>query len=181
MQSIVGRRYALALLEIGEEKKIVDTLLSDFEFIDRTLNDSKELYLAIASPLIQAEKKAVFLKAIFDGKVSKDILVFLDLIARKGRANHLKEVIRAFKTLLDDKNGVIEVDVKSAIELDKIQSNELKQKLDKFTSKNTRIRLSTDKELIGGLTVKIGDTVLDSSIRHQLSQLSESFKQGSFN
>ncbi len=181
MRSIVGRRYALALLEVAEEKKIVDTFLSDFKLIEQTLNESKELDLAISSPLIQVEKKAGFLKAIFEGKVSKDISVFLDLIARKGRANHLRQIIVAFKGLLDEKNGIIEVEVKSAVELDKIQSNELKQKLDKFTSKNTRIRLSTDKELIGGLTVKIGDTVLDSSIRHQLSQLSESFKQGSFN
>lgn len=181
MKSIVGRRYALALLEVAEEKNLIQSFLNDFEIIEKALNEVKELDLAITSPLIQADKKAAILKNIFQDKVSEEISGFLHLISKKGRANALKEIIEAFKVLLDEKNGIVEVDVKSAVELDKIQSDALKQKLDRYTSKNTRIRLSVDKELIGGLTVKIGDTVLDSSIKHQLAQLSDSFKQGAFN
>jgi len=181
MKSIVGRRYALALLEVAEEKNLIQSFLNDFEIIEKALNEVKELDLAITSPLIQADKKDAILKNIFQDKVSEEISGFLHLISKKGRANALKEIIEAFKVLLDEKNGIVEVDVKSAVELDKIQSDALKQKLDRYTSKNTRIRLSVDKELIGGLTVKIGDTVLDSSIKHQLAQLSDSFKQGAFN
>ncbi len=181
MKSIVGRRYAQALLEIAGEKNLVKTFLADFELIEEALNQSKELDLAIASPLIQAEKKAAILKDIFGSKVSKEISTFLHLIAKKGRAGILRQIVTDFKSILDDKNGIVEVDVKSAVELDKVQSDALKQKLDAYTSKNTRIRLSVDKELIGGVTVKIGDTVLDSSIRHQLSQLRESFKEGALN
>lgn len=181
VHSIVGRRYALALIEVAEQQNKLGDMIKDLAVVDEAISWSKELRLALHSPLIQGYKKAAFLTTLFQGQVSDQTVAFLKLLANKGRANLLAAVIQEFKTLLDEKSGIITVEVKSAVELDDVQSEELKQKLEKFTAKKIRIRLATDKELIGGLTVKIGDTVLDGTIKHKLEMLREQLVSGSLN
>ncbi|NTV45826.1 MAG: F0F1 ATP synthase subunit delta [Chlorobiales bacterium] len=181
VHSIVGRRYALALIEVAEQQNKLADMIKDLTFIGEVVNGSKQLRHALQSPLIQGYKKSAFLTSIFQGQVSDQIAAFLKLLASKGRANLLMAVIEEFNTLLDERSGIITVDVKSAVEIDQVQSEELKQKLENYTAKKIRIRLATDKELIGGLTVKIGDTVLDGTIKHKLEMLREQLVSGSLN
>ncbi|NTW48272.1 MAG: F0F1 ATP synthase subunit delta [Chlorobiales bacterium] len=181
VHSIVGRRYALALIEVAEQQNKLGDMINDLAFVDEVISGSKQLRVALQSPLIQGYKKATILISLFQGKVSDQTVGFLKLLATKGRADKLAAVIQEFKALLDERSGIINVDVSSAVELDQIQSEELRQKLENFTSKKIRIRLAIDKELIGGLTVKIGDTVLDGTIRHKLEMLREQLVKGSLN
>ncbi|ACF13844.1 ATP synthase F1, delta subunit [Chloroherpeton thalassium ATCC 35110] len=179
--SIVGRRYALALMEVAVDQNIVGQVMADFELIEQTMVEAKQLRLAIQSPLIQAYKKAALLKEVFGGKVSQQVATFLFLLASKNRAEYLPEVIQEYRALLDEQNGVISVDIKTAVDLDDKQTKQLKDKLEAYTSKKVRVHLATDKQLIGGLTIQIGDTVLDGSIRHQLAMLKNNLAAGALN
>jgi len=181
MHSLVGRRYALALMEVAKEQNIVGELMKDFDLIEQTMAEAKPLQLAVQSPLIQPYKKSALLKEIFLGKVSQQVATFLTLLANKGRAEYLPEVIQEYRALLDEQNGIISVDVKSAVDLDTAQAEKIKTQLETYTSKKVRVNLATDKQLIGGLTVQIGDTVLDGSIQHQLSELKNNLVAGALN
>lgn len=181
VHSIVGRRYALALAEVAEQQNTLGDMVKDLSYIDEVIKGSKQLRIVLQSPLIQGYKKAGILTSLFQGQVSDQSVGFLKLLASKGRSDKLAEVIAEFNALLDEKSGIVTVDVKSAVELDQIQSEELRQKLENFTAKKIKIRMATDKELIGGLTVKIGDTVLDGTIKHKLEMLREQLVNGSLN
>ena len=98
-------------------------------------------------------------------------MIFLKLLAHKKRANLLDEVVGEFNILLDEKNGIVNADVKSAVKMNDDQARELVNGLSVRTGKKIRAKMSLDETLIGGFTVKIGDTILDGSVSHQLQLL----------
>ena len=110
--------------------------------------------------------KLDMLQKIFQEKM----FIFLKLIARKKRAGLLPEIIDEFQVLLDEKRGIINVDISSAVKLSDEQSSELVNRLEVYTGKKIRPRMSLDEGLIGGVSVKIGDTIFDGSISHQLQR-----------
>jgi F-type H+-transporting ATPase subunit delta len=99
------------------------------------------------------------------------MFLFLKLVARKKRAGLLPEIIDEFQILLDEKRGIINVDVTSAVQLSDQQTDELVTRLAAFTGKKIRARLAVNEQFIGGVAVKIGDTIYDGSISHQLQVL----------
>jgi F-type H+-transporting ATPase subunit delta len=169
--AIAGRRYAVALLEVAVEGNFLEKVTDDLQKIQEVLGSSHELVVALKSPLINVDLKSRILEEIFKDVVDKKTMTFIKLLAHKKRANLLKEVIAAFNELLDERNGVVNADVKSAIRLNEEQAKELVNKLSARTGKKIRAKMSLDESLIGGVTVKIGDTILDGSISHQLDML----------
>jgi len=96
--------------------------------------------------------------------------IFLKLVARKKRAGLLPEIIDEFQVLLDEKRGIINVEITSAVKLSDEQSNELVKRLEVYTGKKIRASIAINESLIGGVSVKIGDTIFDGSISHQLQR-----------
>lgn len=162
-------------MSAAEAQNNLDAVTADFELIGKTLKGSKDLVAVLQSPVVKQDAKEKILKQIFDGKISKQMMSFLVLISQKGRERFIDETVVDFKSMLDAKNGIVPVEVKSAVDLDALQSDALRTKLETFTSKKIRITMSIDKALIGGLSVRIGDTVIDGSVKHKLEQLRERF------
>ncbi|NTU52536.1 MAG: F0F1 ATP synthase subunit delta [Chlorobiaceae bacterium] len=169
--AITGRRYALALLDVAVEAGFLETVIEDLKKIEEVLSGSHELVVALKSPLINVDVKSRILEEIFGRIVSEKTIIFIKLLTKKKRANLLAGVITEFNTLLDERNGIINADVKSAVRLSDDQAKELVNGLSARTGKKIRARMSLDEKLIGGVTVKIGDTILDGSIQHQLHLL----------
>ena len=94
------------------------------------------------------------------------------------RERHLGEIIEEFEALRDEKYGIVNVDVTSAIEFTPSQRKDLADELERYTRKKVRVRIAVDKAIKGGLVVRIGDTVLDASVRRQLEILRERFLSG---
>jgi len=172
--AITSRRYATALLDVAEDTGILDTLTADLELIGATLDDSADLQNVLKSPLIKGDAKARALKAVFAGRISDKTVIFLELVCKKKRAAFLAQIIKEYRDLCDERAGLINVDVKTATRLDDSQSKELIDALATYTGKKVRARLALDESLLGGVTVKIGDTVLDGSVSHQLNLLKSS-------
>ncbi|KZK74880.1 MAG: F0F1 ATP synthase subunit delta [Pelodictyon luteolum] len=168
---IASRRYAYALLSAADEGGFLEEVTAEMDMIGETLAGSRDLVRVLASPLINGDRKTHILEEIFRGRVGDRMMRFLSLIARKKRAGILRGIASEFKVLLDEKNGVVNVDVTSATELSGEQAKELANGLAAYTGKKIRARMALDAELIGGVSVKIGDTILDGSIRHQLQLL----------
>lgn len=174
--TIVSRRYARALLEVAEEGGLAEQVAGDLEVIRKTLEGSRDIVTMLKSPIIKGDTKARILKEIFGGLGEKTLL-FLNLLCRKKRASILPDVIEEYSALRDERGGIVNVDVTSAVELDDEQSKKLIDVLAQYTGKKVRAKLSLDEELLGGVTVKIGDTILDNSVKHQLQLLSSALSE----
>ncbi|ARM31726.1 ATP synthase F1 subunit delta [Prosthecochloris sp. HL-130-GSB] len=169
--AIASRRYATALLDVAQERGVTEEVERDLELMRETVAGSHELAVVLKSPLIKGDAKARVLKEIFSGKLNQTTVLFIELICRKKRADHLLQMIGEFSALRDERAGLVNVDVKSAVRLEDSQAKELINALASYTGKKVRARLSLDEQMLGGISVKIGDTILDGSVRHQLELL----------
>ena len=103
---------------------------------------------------------------------------FIDLVVAKQREKHLPEIIEQFSLLRDEKMGIVSIDVTSAVEFTPSQEKDLGRELERYTKKKVRVRITVDRAIRAGLVVRIGDTVLDASMRRQLELLKARFLEG---
>ncbi len=174
----VARRYAEALVGLAEEEKNVDIFVKDLEALKRAIRQSRELMLFLRSPVINHPKKAEILQAVFAGKLHKSTLRALEVVTLKGREDILPDIIDQFFAILDEREGIVRVKVKTATEFTKEQTEVLQKKLEQYSQKNVKIEFSTDRCLIGGFVARVGDTVLDGSVKRQLELLRDRFARG---
>ncbi len=172
----VARRYAHALIEVAGEQRSVDTVADDLTMIGRTLTGSRELRLLLASPVVPDRKKSEILKALFGSRIHAVTSGFIDLLVRRHREDVLQDMIDQYLALRDELRGIMTIDVTSVAPLEQKQEKALAGELGKRTGKTVRLRVTEDASIKGGLVVKIGDTVLDASVRRQLERLRERFK-----
>lgn len=168
-----ARRYATALLEIAKELDQVEDILEDIKLIDNTIEGSKELMLYVSSPIVKYDVKMSVLDEIFGDRVQKVTRKFISLLARKGRANLLHQVVKAFVEKYNQYKGIIKIDVSSAMSLSESQKNLLHEALEKRTGKKVEMTVTEDPSLRGGLSVRIDDTVIDGTIKHKLEELEQ--------
>lgn len=174
----ISNRYATALIELAEDKKVFAGISADIELIHNTLKSSRDLRKILDSPVIKNEKKFSILSEIFENKISKDSLNFMQLIIEKQRENLLYLITTQFLRMRDQRQGIINAEVISPIEFAEEHKMKLEKKLESFTGKKVRISFSIDKELIGGFTIRIEDTIIDASLKHQLQILKDQFLKG---
>ncbi len=168
---IASRRYASALLSAAEEGNFLDLIVRELQVIKEVLENSRDLVHALRSPLVKGDKKIHILEEVFRDSIGEKMFLFLKLVARKKRAGLLPEIIDEFQILLDEKRGVINVEITSAVKLSDEQSEELMTRLAVFTGKKIRAKMLLNDQFIGGVAIKIGDTIYDGTISHQLQLL----------
>ena len=172
--SKAAKRYAIALLELSREKKLVEQTLEDMLFIQKTIGDSRDLQLFLKSPVIKPSVKKQTLAVLFEAHVQALSMQFVTLVAQKERADILPQITSSFILEYNKFAGIIEVEVRSARSLSAKQQKALQEVLEKTTSKKVTLHSVEQEELIGGLLVKIDDTVIDGTVKHKLEQLEES-------
>lgn len=174
----ITNRYAKALLDLAISENQLDLIVKDLEFVQKNILSLRELSLLIKSPVVKNDKKRKIFSELFKDKISEISLKFCELIIRRQRAELLLDIIQRFLELKDEYLNLKTVLVKSAIELDKNQIEELKSVLEKNLGKKVNLNLSIDEKLIGGFVVQIDDTVIDASLKHQLELLRKKFLFG---
>lgn len=175
----VSHRYALSLLENSIEKKILDKVHGDMQLFSETLIENRNLSLAMENPVVRPEIKKTIIKEIFEKHFHKETIRFLDFIVDKGRETLLLSIADRFLELVDDHLGVAKVKVNVAYDFSDEQRKMLKEKLSKILNKKVELSFSTDPNLIGGFVAKVGDTLYDASMQHQLDLLRKEFVKGS--
>ena len=173
--STVANRYAQSFLDTSIEKNILDKVSGDFEFIYQTLKKSDDLFRATKSPVIKSETKKTVLNEVFEKIISKDSMGFLEFVIDKGREEILTEILEKFENLKDEHAGVVKVDVTTAFDFSNEQRAQIQQKFESFLNKKTRLTYKVDQNLIGGFIAKVGDTVYNASMLHQLGLLKKQF------
>lgn len=168
-----ARRYATALLELGKERDEVKALLDDMNFINNTMEDSRELVLFLQNPIIKYDDKQAVLEELFGDQVQESTRLFLKLIARKNRVDKLDQIAKAYIQKYNEYAGIVEVEVSVAQELNSEQQEQLLNKLEEVTGKEVHLNINLDESLRGGMAVRIEDTVIDGTVKHKLQELEE--------
>jgi F-type H+-transporting ATPase subunit delta len=176
--SRVARRYAAALMGVADTSAKLAAIGKDVESLGAVLGASRELVLMLQSPVISPRKKTDVLEAIFTGKLTVETAAFLRLLVAKRREEHLPEIVVQFRVLRDQKEGTVPAEVVSAIDLTAQQKQQLERELEAYTKKQIRLRQSVDPAIRAGLVVRLGDTVLDGSLRRQLELLRTRLVEG---
>jgi len=173
----ISYRYANSLLQLSEERKILKQVYDDSELICNTLAKSKELRAVLKNPVLKSKEKKDLIKKIFENKVSSESISFMNFVIDKNREDILFEIYKEFLNLRDIKEGIIRAGVKSAVELSDPLRQKIEQKLSSRTNKKVKADYTVDNSIIGGFVVKINDTVVDASVKHQLELLRKKFSE----
>ena len=173
----VARRYAGALYDEAEQQDIVEKIDEDIALIRESLDGSRQLVNFFDSPIIGREKKERVVRELFAERVEPLMLHFLLLLIKKKRETLLPNIARAYRRLRDEQLGVTEALVRVPGALDEKEREHLKDRLEAMTGGQVRLQVRKDPDLVGGLVVRIGDTVYDGSVQHQLESLRERMEQ----
>ena len=176
MASMAGR-YAAALFELAKEQKQLDQVARDISAFQAMLAGSADLRRLVRSPVIAAEGQARALDAILSRSgISGFTGNFLKLLVRNRRLFAVADMLRAFQALLARERGEVSADVASAHPLSAEQMQVLSDSLKASIGKQVQIRTRVDPNLLGGLIVKVGSKMIDSSLRTKLNNLKVAMK-----
>lgn len=177
----IANRYASALLTLTNEQKKAGAIADDLLTVKNAIDNSRELRSLLESPIVAKEKKQSILRDIFKKKVGDVVLGYLNEVVAKGRENVLGDILAQYFTLRDEQLGIVRVEVKTSVEFSAKQEKDLVKQLEAMTKRKVEISFSIEKSIKGGFIARVGDTVLDGSIKRQLEILKMKLKQGSYN
>lgn len=174
---ILAKRYAKALFVVGKEENALDeyaNTLKDFAELYSTLPAVRDGLTNRMYPADVREK--VMAEIVKNAGVSQIMGNFLNLLAQKNRANVLPEIAKSFQDMVDVERNVCQGFVITAKALEPELLEKTKQTLEKITGKQVVLKAEIDTAIIGGIIAKVGDIILDGSIKTQLESLKESIK-----
>lgn len=174
----VASRYATALLELAEDQKAVDAVEKDLDSFEKLLGESADLRRLVQSPVFSADEQLKALSAILEKAGLKGLAAnFLKLAAKNRRLFAVPGMISAFRAALAARRGETTAEVTSAAPLSDDQVEALKKALHESTGKTVKISAKVDPELIGGLIVKVGSRMIDTSLKTKLNSLKFAMKE----
>jgi F-type H+-transporting ATPase subunit delta len=175
----IARRYAKALLLIGKEDGQIDTYREELGAFAKLIDQENNLQQVLVNPLYDVDGRKKVLTRIMDSfKLSKTMTTFLLFLFDKGRIGFLSSINDFFQKFADELKGVARASLVSATELSSETIEKIQSALSKRTGKDIILEVEQDPELIGGIVTRIGDLVLDGSVRTQLLNMRESLKKG---
>jgi F-type H+-transporting ATPase subunit delta len=174
----VAGRYATALFEIGKESKTLDKVEADLDAFAAALAESDDLRRMIASPVYSREDQGAAIKALASKMaIGPELAGTLGLMAANRRLFVVEAMIAAVKGLIAEDRGETTAEVRSARPLSDSQAEALTATLRERTGKSVRLAVTVDEGLIGGLVVKVGSRMIDTSIRSKLAKLQNVMKE----
>jgi len=172
MAKLVSKVYGDALFEAAIGRKKIDALYEEVCAIVPILRGSPELRALLANPQVVKEEKADVMKQIFSGRIQEELMGFLNIVVEKDRQNDLIPIFEYFIQRVKEYKKIGSVSVSSAMELKADQKSRLEEKLLADTSYvELEMDYQVDPSLIGGMVIRIGDRVVDSSIRTRIYRL----------
>ena len=173
MINTIARRYAEALFEAAGDAGLTKEIGEQLEQLLRVLKTDRELDLAFRSPALTAHRRHQLLEECFQGELHPYVLNLCGLLWTKGRESSLPVVIAAYRELLRKQEGLLTAELISAVNLTEEQLAPLKQALERRFGQPVVIESKVDPSLLGGVWVRVGNTVLDGSVRGHLNALRE--------
>jgi F-type H+-transporting ATPase subunit delta len=168
----IARVYATALYQAAKEERRVEQVRRDLGEFVRAIESSPELKQLLAAEEITDLKKTQVLMELTEGgdELMRNLL---RLMVDKNRESEIQATYRAFVEQVEQAQGLVHVEVVSAVPVPENLQQALKKKIESSLKKTVELTLTVDKEILGGLRLRIGDRVADASVRYRLEQLRE--------
>lgn len=179
--NIVARRYAKALFALGLEKGDAELTAygKDLAALAETIAAAPELLKVFRNPLFSvAEKKAVAGKLLERISPNATTVNFVNLLADKNRLASLPEIEAYYRVLLDQHKGLIRGQLLTAVDIDQAKQEQVMNQLKAQLGKDLALDFATDPSILGGVVLRVGDKILDASLRAQLQSIKETIKRG---
>ena len=177
LTSEAARRYATALFDMAKESDTLAEIQTSFEGFAKTISDSEDLSRLIASPLFAREDKAKALKEIAQKADLPDLLTrFLGVVATNGRASDIPATQAAFDTLYAKERGVQRAVARTAKPMDEAQRARIEGIIAKAAGGEVELTTEVDADLVGGIQLRIGSTLIDASLKAKLERLNTAMK-----
>ena len=170
-QQQLGKVYAQALLGFAQQSTAVDSLIEEFDAVVDTVESTPQLKLALESPRISGAEKERLVEKIFAGKVSRDLVNFLKIVGARDRFDCLAAIRAGAQRLHDEMAGRVQATLTTAHEVDDSVRLKLQAKLSTVLGKEVGLSAKVDEAIIGGMVVRVGDTVYDGSVVNQLDRV----------
>ncbi len=172
MAKLVGTTYGEALFELAVEEGREEEFLDEIVQLQKLLDENPDFGKLMNHPKILKEDKLKVLKEVFKGRISEELLGFLHLIISKDRYSDIDSILDYFVDEVKKLKGIGIAYVTTAIDLSEVKKKEVEERLLATTSfKKMEMHYQVDESLIGGMVIRIGDRVVDSSIKNKLSKL----------
>ena len=173
----IAKVYARSLFEVAREQGKLDLLREQLaQFVD-ALNENRELAVFFFSPYFSIPERQDALGRVLVG--ADPIFVnFLELLIEKHRMPVIFRIRQAFEQLWEEENRTLPVEITSAIELDQGTTESLARQIGERAGRKVKLATRVDPEILGGLVVRVGNSILDASIRNRLEQLRRHVAQG---
>jgi F-type H+-transporting ATPase subunit delta len=176
---VIAKRYSKALFSLAQDGGWVGQYGKELDDFVQLLKDNPELADAVQNPLFpEATRKSLFKSVVDRTEMSPVVRSFINLLLEKKRVQHLGEIAEYYHKLIDEHSNVARAQIKAATQLDEQVIQEIAQTLENMTGKRIVVEFEQDPSLIGGVVARIGDLVLDGSVKRQLINFKESMKRG---
>lgn len=173
----VATRYAKSLLDLSNEKGELEAVFADMQLVARVCDENHELQLLLKSPIIKTDKKQKIIQQIFAGKLGKMSNAFIEIVVRKKREYMLQQVAVEFVKQYKKAKNIVIAEVTTAIGLD----DSLRKKVRALVKgDDVEIVEKVNKDLIGGIVVRVGDEQVDASIIRQINELRKDFAKNPY-
>ena len=168
----VARRYAKALFEIGVSENAFERFEAELGALSQVYVGSSELRMSLENPVIKTAEKQAVMRAILPRVApSPSVQRFALLLLERGRIPLLPSIARAYRRLADDRAGQVRATVSTATPIAAADLDRVRSALEKRTGRKVIVETTVDPNLIGGIVARVGDLVLDGSVRAQLEDM----------
>ncbi len=176
---VMARRYSRALFELAQEEGRLEGCMEELKALERLLDEVPEFEKVFKSPIHPEEVKRQILNSVKEQSGMSPLLFrFLELLVEKKRTDYLSDIVRVYDKIYDEYNKAVRAEVTAATDLDERVIEKIASSLKDMIGKTVIVEFRKDPDLIGGVIAKVGDLVLDGSVRTQLRNIKETLKRG---
>lgn len=169
--SVVAFRYAKALIDLANEKGVVELVNKDMTFFEEICNQNDEFKKVMANPIIRHEKKLNILNKIFKNNVHDVTFSIFNVLTKKNRESLIYSIAKEFQNLFNIQNNIQVATVSTVSELTDEQRKSFQKLIADSTGKSVVLQEKVDESLIGGYLLRINDTQIDTSVKKKLNEL----------
>jgi F-type H+-transporting ATPase subunit delta len=166
----IAEVYSRALFEAAKDNDVVDRIHEELAQVDDALRQDRDLRLFFFSPYFTSDEKKDAVGRVLEG-ADERLVNFLRLLTERHRMPLLPRIRRQFDAMWAEENRLLPVSVTSAVELDESLVDDIGRRIQDQTGRSVELSANVDPEVLGGLVVRVGNMVLDASVRNRLEQL----------
>jgi|LGOV01.1.fsa_nt_gb F-type H+-transporting ATPase subunit delta len=177
MAELVAKTYSQALFEVGLDNNNLDVFMEELKVVRDMFREYPDFYEILISPKINTEEKKKIVDEVFKGKATNEINNFMKILLDKRRVKDLYSIVEQFENLIYEHKGIVKATAITTVLLGKDEKDSLTKKLESITGKEVELINEIDKSVLGGVLIKLGDQVIDGTLKGKLNNLQISLKE----